>query len=369
MNQLLLKQEKALKLTGLDYIEFYVGNSRQALHFYQTVLGLKPIAYTGPETGCVDQVSYILESNQVRFVLTSALYPESSIAKCVAEHGDGVKDIAFTVEDTANVFTEAVKRGATPIMEPTVIEDKQQQVIKATVAAYNGVVHSFIQRSSSNSILFPQYQVLKCLPLNGAIGVTEVDHLAVCVEQNQLNKWVDFYKQVFGFHQLYQEHLNTEYSAMNSKVVQDETCQIKLTILEPAPGKHKSQIEEFLSYYRGAGVQHIALASQDIVNTVQTMQSHGIEFLYVPMTYYEQLEVSLSDLDFVNIKDLQQLNILVDQDNDGYLFQAFTKPLQNRPTLFLEIIQRVGSTSFGSRNIRALFEAIEREQAQRRNLD
>lgn len=364
---MLLQEENPLQLKDIDYIEFYVGNVCQAAHFYYTTLGFKPIAYAGLETGIRDHVSFVSEHHSMRLMLTGALSPESPISQYVNLHGDSVKDIAFTVNDAAHAFTEAVMRGARPIMEPTVFGGKGEQVIKATIAAYGDTVHSFIQRDINSSTFLPNYQAIEH-PLPDVItGLLAMDHLTISVEQGKLNQWVDFYTQVLGFHESHQEYLETEYSGMNSKVVQNNTGCIKFPIVEPAPGNCRSQIEEFLSFHRGPGIQHIALLSNNIVETVRTLRNNGIEFLQIPDIYYDEREEHIGDM-AQDITVLRELNILVDRDEGGYLLQTFTKPLQSRPTVFLEIIQRQGASSFGRANIKALFKAVEREQALRGNL-
>jgi 4-hydroxyphenylpyruvate dioxygenase len=361
------QESYSLGLKGIDYIEFYMGNAREAMHFYRSAFGLTPVAYAGLETGVRDRVSLVMEQAKIRLVLTTALDPNSPIAEHVKQHGDGVKDIAFTVNDAARAFEEAVKRGARPVMEPTRLEDSTGHVIKATIGAYGDTVHSFIQRKAYDGNFLPDFRKLEQGPPALNTFLSTIDHVAISVEPGQLDQWVDFYKGVLGFHQSHQEDVSTEYSAMNSKVVQNKSGQIKFPIMEPAAGRRKSQIEEYLTFYRGPGVQHIALLSKDILRSVQAIRSTGVEFLQTPHTYYEILSERIKDLD-ENIAALRNLNILVDREVDGYLMQIFTKSLHVRPTLFMEIIQRKGAHGFGSGNIRALFEAVEREQAIREAL-
>ncbi len=359
-----------LQLKGIDYVEFYVGNARQAAHFYRTAFGFKPVAYAGLETGVRDRASFVLEQRNIRLVLTGALDPDSSIAEHVRLHGDGVKDIAFTVDDAAQAFEETVRRGAKPVMEPTVIEGQKGHVIKATIAAYGDTVHSFIQRDQYHGTFFPKYHAIKNPAPHTPTGLAAIDHIVGNVELGKMDEWVDFYNQVLGFRQLQHfsdEDISTEYSALMSKVVQNGSGRIKFPINEPAEGKRKSQIDEYLQYYRGPGAQHLALLTDDIISTVRKLRENGVEFLRTPDTYYEMLGDRVGKID-ESIDALRELGILVDRDDEGYLLQIFTKPVQDRPTVFYEIIQRKGARGFGAGNFKALFEAIEREQALRGNL-
>lgn len=361
------QEHGSLQLKDIDYIEFYVGNAYQATHFYRTAFGFTPIAYTGLEKGVRDQVSFVVEQGNIRLVLTTALSPNSPIADHVNLHGDGVKDIAFAVDNATHVFEEATKRGACPIMEPTVFEDQEGQVIKATIAAYGDTVHSFIQRDAYDGVFFPNYQAVQN-PLSPVFaGLSAIDHITISVERGKLDQWVDFYSQALSFQQSHQVDISTEYSGMHSKVVQNSTGRIKFLIAETAPHKRKSQIEEYLMFYRGPGVQHIALLSDDIVRTVKALRTNGIEFLCIPDTYYDMLEDRIGKIE-ADIAVLRELNILIDRDEWGYLMQNFTRPVQSRPTFFWEVVQRQGARSFGSGNIKALFEAVEREQAWRGNV-
>lgn len=364
---LTLAQQNPLHLKAIDHIEFYVGNARQAAHFYRTAFGFKPVAFAGLETGVRDRVSFIVEQNNIRLVLTSAILPEGQVADHIKLHGDGVKDIALTVDDTEGAFGEAVRRGARPIMEPTIIEDDERRIVKATIGAYGDTVHSFIERRSDDDRLLPGYESIKHpLPTTNT-GLATIDHVAISVEPGTLNYWIDFYNNVLGFRQSHQENVFTEYSAMNSKVVQNSTALIKFPIMEPAEGKRKSQIEEYLHSNCGPGAQHIAFLTGDIVNTVKALSANGIEFLRTPGAYYDHLEERIGKID-ADMEELRELNILVDRDGWGHLLQVFTKPLQSRPTVFLEIIQRKGARGFGGGNIKALFQALEHEQALRGNL-
>jgi 4-hydroxyphenylpyruvate dioxygenase len=358
---------RALQFKGFDYIELYVGNAHQAAHFYRTAFGFTPIAYAGLETGVRDRTSYVVKQGDIFLMLTSALGPESRIAEHVKLHGDGIKDVALTVPDSVYAFEETVKRGARPIMEPTVYEDEEGYIIKSTVAAFGDTVHSFIHRENYEGNFFPRF-----LPINHPLdtrptGLLAIDHVAVSVERETLESWVEFYQSVMDFHPSHEEDVSTEYSAMNSKVVQNDRGSVIFPLVEPAPAKRKSQIEEHLEFYRGPGVQHIAFSSDDIYSTIRLLRANGNQFLSTPDSYYDMLEDRLGRLD-ESLAELRELNILVDRDRWGYLMQVFTKPLQGRPTVFLEILQRKEARGFGGGNIKALFEANEREQAVRGNL-
>ena len=362
--------EDFLPLKGIDYVEFYVGNARQAAHYYRMAFGFKPIAYAGLETGIRDRTSYVMEQRNIRMVLTGALDPDSPIAEHVKLHGDGVKDIAFTVEDAASAFEETVKRGAKPVLEPTVIEGQKGRVIKASIAAYGDTVHSFIQRDQYHGTFFPKFHAVKNPPPAKPTGLAAIDHIVGNVELGKMDEWVGFYNQVLGFHQLQHfsdDDISTEYSALMSKVVENGEGRIKFPINEPAEGKKKSQIDEYLQYYKGPGAQHLALITGDIIQTVRTLRENGVEFLRTPDSYYTMLSERVGKID-EDISILRELNILVDRDDEGYLLQIFTRPLQDRPTVFFEIIQRKGARGFGAGNFKALFEAIEREQELRGNL-
>jgi 4-hydroxyphenylpyruvate dioxygenase len=359
-----------LPLKGIDYVEFYVGNARQAAHFYRLAFGFKPVAYAGLETGIRDRTSYVMEQRNIRLVLTGTLTPDSPIAEHVRLHGDGVKDIAFTVDDATYAFEETVKRGARPVMEPTVFEGQKGRIIKSTIAAYGDTVHSFIQRDQYHGTFFPKFHALKKDVPVTPTGLAAIDHIVGNVELGKMNEWVGFYNEVLGFHQLQaftDDDISTEYSALMSKVVENGEGRIKFPINEPAEGKRKSQIDEYLQYYHGPGAQHLALITGDIIATVRALRDNGIEFLRTPDTYYDMLTQRVGRID-EDIETLRELNILVDRDDEGYLLQIFTRPLQDRPTVFFEIIQRKGARGFGAGNFKALFEAIEREQELRGNL-
>ena len=366
----LLQKEDLVQFKGIDYVEFYVGNARQAAHFYRTAFGFTPIAYAGLETGVRDRCSFLLEQGDIRLVVTSSLTPDSAIASHVELHGDGVYDIALQVDDVQTVFKAAVARGARPILEPTFIGSQNEYIAKATVASYEGdIVHSFIERRNYPSFL-PQYQCLPALLTPAATGLMDIDHMVFNVELGKMDLWSNFYQTVMGFGQAQQftsDDISTKYSALMSKVLQNNTGRIKFPINEPAEGYRKSQIQEYLDFYNGPGVQHMALRTDNIIKTVQQLKSNGVEFLQTPDTYYENLLQRVGSLD-EKVEVLQNLKILVDRDDEGYLLQIFTKPLVDRPTFFIEIIQRKGAQGFGSGNFKALFEAIELEQAERGNL-
>jgi len=360
--------EGALRLKGFDYIEFYVGNAHQAAHFYRTAFGFDIRAYSGLETGARGRVSYVLEQRNIRLVLTSALDPDDPVAEHVRLHGDGIKDLAFTVDDAEGAFHYAVSRGALPLAEPSRREDDGGEVVTASIATFGDTIHTFVERRHFAGAFMPDFApVADAPPPPISPGLAAVDHCAVSMMPGTLDRWVEFYEGVLGFRVSHQEDVETEYSAMNSKVVQDATGKIKFPLVEPAPSRRRSQIQEYLAYYNGPGVQHVALLSGDIVRTVRELRAGGNQFLRTPAAYYEMLadRVGLIDED---VDALRSENILVDRDEDGYLMQIFTKPVQGRPTVFMEAIQRRGARGFGSGNIKALFNALEREQARRGNL-
>jgi 4-hydroxyphenylpyruvate dioxygenase len=363
-----ISDQSSLVLKGYHHLEFYVGNAKQAAHYYRTAFGLPLVAYSGLETGARNRVSYVLGQNDIRIVLTSSLRPDDEIASHVRRHGDGVKDIAFAVDHVEAAYNEALNRGARPVMEPVVIEDDGGQIIKASIGVFGDTVHSFIERKDYAGQFMPGFRAVE----NGPpppfeTELTEIDHLAISIPEGQLDEWVEFYENTLGFHESHREDVATEYSAMNSKVVQSKTGAIKLPLVEPATGKRKSQIEEYIDYYDGPGVQHVALLSGDIVETVKAWRGAGNEFLKVPGAYYEMLPDRVGMID-EDVEELQAEQILVDRDEWGYLMQIFTRPIQSRPTVFMEAIQRHGARGFGSGNIKALFAAVELDQAKRGNL-
>ncbi len=360
----------AFPINGTDYVEFYVANAKQAAHFYQTAFGFTLAAYQGPETGVRDRVSYVLLQNKLRFVLTSPLGPDGPIADHIQLHGDGVRDLAWWVEDAREAFRLAVERGARPAAEPRVLEDAHGRIVMAAIHTYGDTIHSLVERKDYKGPFMPGFEAAASRITPPAIGLKYVDHCVGNVELGRMNEWVAFYERVMGFKNLVSfddDDISTEYSSLMSKVMTNGNERIKLPINEPAPGRRKSQIDEYLEFYRGPGVQHIALATDDIVSTVSTMRDLGVEFLTVPGSYYDALLDRVGEIE-EDLETLRPLGILVDRDDEGYLLQIFSKPVQDRPTLFYEIIQRKGARSFGKGNFKALFEAIEREQARRGNL-
>jgi len=359
-----------LPLKGTDHVEFYVGNAHQAAYFYRTAFGMKLIAYAGPETGRRDRASYVLEQGKVRFILTTALRSESEIAKHVHTHGDGVRAIALWVDDAASAWRETTDRGAKSIEPPTVSSDEDGRVVTASIAAYGDTIHTFVERKDYHGVFFPGYRPTPPDTVARPVGLLHIDHIVGNVGWNAMNEWVDFYAKVMGF-SLYQHFddndISTDYSALMSKVMANGNGYVKFPINEPAEGRRKSQIEEYLDFYDGPGVQHLALATNDILETVSRMQEQGVSFLSVPHSYYAELQARVGKVD-EPLDELERLGILVDRDDEGYMLQIFTRPVEDRPTVFFEIIQRKGSRSFGKGNFKALFEAIEREQEARGNL-
>lgn len=357
--------QPALRLDGIDYVELYVGNAYQAAHFYRNVFGFRPVARAGLETGLRDRLSIVMEQGDVRLVLTSGLEPDSPITRHAALHGDGVKDVAFRVDDVESAFRTAVERGARPVAEPHVHEDDQGRVVRATIGAPGDTVHSLVERKGYDEARFPGFQPILNAPTTVPTGCVEVDHVAVSMESGQLDGWIQFYKEVLGFHQSHHEMVWTKNSAMNSKVVEDASGKIKFPIQEPAVSGSNSQVQEYLNFNHGAGAQHVAFLSHDIRATVRAIRQNGVNFLSVPGTYYEVLEERVGHLGPELLAELQDLGILVDSDDDGRLMQIFSEPITSRPTMFVEIIERQGAQGFGSGNIKALFEAVEREQEKR----
>ncbi|HYC33031.1 MAG TPA: 4-hydroxyphenylpyruvate dioxygenase [Gemmatimonadales bacterium] len=357
-------------INGTDYVEFYVGNAKQASHFYRSAFGFQLIGYRGPETGVRDRASYLLQQNKIRLILTTPLRPDHPAAAHVHRHGDGVRDIALWVDDAREAFRLAVERGARPVQEPTVQRDEGGEVVLAAIQTYGDTIHTLVERSEYRGLFLPGFKALEPRYRPAPVGLQYVDHIVGNVELGRMNEWVGFYERVMGFKNLISfddKDISTEYSSLMSKVVSNGNERIKFPINEPAQGKKKSQIDEYLEFYGGPGAQHLALATDDIVETVTALRDRGVEFLTVPTTYYDELQGRVGRID-EPVDVLQQLGILVDRDPDGYLLQIFTKPVEDRPTLFYEIIQRKGARSFGKGNFKALFEAIEREQAARGNL-
>jgi 4-hydroxyphenylpyruvate dioxygenase len=362
--------EDFLPINGTDHLEFYVGNAKQSAYFYQSAFGFELVAYAGPETGVRDRASYVLQQGKIRFVLTTALHSDSEIANHVLRHGDGVKVMALWVDDAEKSFYETVNRGATPAAPPRVLNDEHGEVVVASINTYGDTIHTFVERKHYKGVFMPGYEPRKNNVPTSSVGLLHVDHCVGNVELGAMNQWVKFYEDVMGFKLLVtfdDKDISTEYSALMSKVVANGNSYIKFPINEPAEGKKKSQIDEYLEFYEGAGVQHIAIATNDIIHTVGELRRRGVEFLTVPQTYYDDLLARVGTIE-EDLQPLRDLNILVDRDDEGYLLQIFTKPVEDRPTVFFEIIQRKGAKSFGKGNFKALFEAIEREQALRGNL-
>lgn len=361
----------ALDRLDWDHLHFYVGNAKQAAHYYATAFGFRIVAYAGPETGVADRASYVLEQNQLRFVLTSALSPEGEIADHVRRHGDGIRDVALRVPDARGAFAAAVASGAQPVGEPREYRDADGSVVLATIATYGDTVHTFVQRDDYNGPFLPRFVPVAASPTaKAAVGLQAIDHCVGNVGWNEMERWADYYGRTFGFSQLVSfddADISTEYTALRSKVMSDAQRRVKFPINEPARGLKKSQIEEYLDFYGGPGIQHVAIATDDIVTTVRALRENGVEFLSTPGSYYDSLEGRVGRIEEAT-PVLRELSILVDRDDLGYMLQIFTKPLQDRPTLFFEIIQRRGSLSFGKGNFKALFVSIEEEQAKRGNL-
>jgi len=359
-----------LPINGTDHIELYVGNAKQSAYYYQAAFGYNLVAYAGLETGQKEFASYVLQQDKIRLVLTTPLNPESAINQHLVQHGDGVKVLALWVDDARRSFEETVKRGAKPAMEPTVLRDEHGEVVVSAIHTYGQTIHKFVERKNYNGAFLPGYQPKSSNFEIKPVGLKYIDHCVGNVELGDMNKWVQFYEDVMGFKLLVtfdDNDISTEYTALMSKVVSNGNGYIKFPINEPAKGRKKSQIEEYIDFYRGAGVQHIAVATDDIIFTVSELRRRGVEFLYVPETYYDDLFERVGTIN-EDVETLKKLNILVDRDDEGYLLQLFTKPVQDRPTVFFEIIQRCGAKSFGKGNFKALFESIEREQELRGTL-
>ena len=359
-----------LPLMGTDYVEFYVGNAKQSAHFYKTAFGFQSLAYAGPETGLMDRVSYVIRQNKLTFVLTTALRQDHEIAAHVNKHGDGVKVLALMVEDATDAWEQTTKRGGKSYMKPKKLTDENGDVVMSGIHTYGETVHLFIERKNYNGVFMPGFKKMESAYNPASTGLLYVDHCVGNVGWNQMNPWVKFYEEVMGFKNILSfddNDISTEYSALMSKVMSNGNGFVKFPINEPAEGKKKSQVEEYLDFYNGEGVQHVAIATADIVTTVKDLQSRGIEFLKIPMSYYADVLDRVGKID-EDLLPLSELGILIDKDEEGYLLQIFSKPLQDRPTLFFEIIQRKGAKSFGKGNFKALFEALEREQDARGNL-
>jgi 4-hydroxyphenylpyruvate dioxygenase len=359
-----------LPLHGTDYVELYVGNAKQSAHYYKTAFGFQDYAYAGPETGVKDKVSYVLIQNKMRLMLTTPLKSDHPISEHLKKHGDGVKVLALMVDDAYDAYEQTTSRGGKSYLAPQTITDEHGEIRMSGIHTYGEVVHLFIERKNYNGTFMPGFKAHKTNYNPTPVGLKYVDHCVGNVDWNQMNPWVKFYEDVMGFRNILSfddNDISTEYSALMSKVMSNGNGYVKFPINEPAEGKKKSQVEEYLDFYEGEGVQHIAIATDDIVDTVTTLQSRGVEFLTIPTSYYDELEERVGKID-EDIEPLKKLGILVDRDDEGYLLQIFTKPVEDRPTMFYEIIQRKGAKSFGKGNFKALFESIEREQAMRGNL-
>jgi 4-hydroxyphenylpyruvate dioxygenase len=364
-----------LPLLGTDYVELYVGNAKQSAHYYKTAFGYQSLAYAGLETGVRDRTSYVLKQDKIRLVLTTPLTQDSPINDHLKKHGDGVKIIALWVEDATSAYQETMKRGAVSFMEPTVEKDEFGEVVRSGIYTYGETVHLFVERKNYNGIFLPGYKEWKSDYNPEAVGLKYIDHMVGNVGWNEMNTWVKFYEEVMGFVNFLSfddKQIHTEYSALMSKVMSNGNGRIKFPINEPAEGKKRSQIEEYLDFYGGPGVQHIAIATDDIIKTVSQLKARGVEFLSAPPpAYYQAIPERLGvhmDMMKEDLNAIEKLAIMVDADEDGYLLQIFTKPVQDRPTLFFEIIQRMGAKGFGAGNFKALFESIEREQSLRGTL-
>ena len=364
-----------LPLLGTDYIEFYVGNAKQSAHYYKTAFGYQSLAYAGLETGIRDRTSYVLKQDKIRLVLTTPLNENSPINDHLRKHGDGVKVVALWVDDATSAYEETIKRGGRSFMEPTVEKDEFGEVVRSGIYTYGETVHIFVERKNYNGIFLPGYKEWKSDYNPESVGLKYIDHMVGNVGWNEMNTWVKFYEDVMGFVNFLSfddKQIHTEYSALMSKVMSNGNGRIKFPINEPAEGKKRSQIEEYLDFYGGPGVQHIAIATDDIIATVTQLKARGIEFLSAPPhAYYQAIPDRLGvhmDMMKEDLNAIEKLAIMVDADEDGYLLQIFTKPVQDRPTLFFEIIQRMGAKGFGAGNFKALFESIEREQSLRGTL-
>jgi 4-hydroxyphenylpyruvate dioxygenase len=363
-------EEDFLPLHGTDYVEFYVGNAKQAAHFYKTAFGFQSLAYSGPETGTKDRASYAIRQNKVTFVLTTPLRPNHSVADHHHKHGDGVKVLALAVDDATSAWEETTKRGGKSFMKPTTLRDDDGEVVMSGIHTYGEVVHLFIERQNYHGPFLPGFRKWESNYSPPETGLQHVDHCVGNVALGRMNPWVKFYEDVMGFRNILtfdDKDISTEYSALMSKVMSNGNGFVKFPINEPAEGKKKSQVDEYLEFYNGEGVQHIAMGTNNIIETVTDLQKRGVEFLHIPSAYYDTLLDRVGHID-EELNALKRLGILVDRDDEGYLLQIFTKPVEDRPTLFFEIIQRKGAKSFGKGNFKALFEAIEREQAARGNL-
>lgn len=357
-------------LKAFDHCELYVSNAKQAAHYYRTALGFLPIAYKGLETGSREKVSYVMKQNKIRFVLTSPLEKDTEIGHHIDIHGDGVKDVSFTVDDAEAAWKETTNRGAESVAEPKLIEDDRGEAVTATIKTFGDTTHTFVQRDKYDGVFLPGYNVFDEDVLADPTGLVHIDHIVGNQSNGEMKSVCDFYEKVFGWHRFWSvddKDINTDYSALRSIVMANGNEKIKMPINEPADGLKKSQIQEFIDYYESPGVQHVAMSTVDIIETVSKLKGNGVDFLPTSKSYYDGLEERVGEIN-EDIGMLSELGILVDKDENGYMLQIFTKPIQDRPTLFYEIIQRKGSNSFGKGNFKALFESIENEQKSRGNL-
>jgi len=365
------EQEDFMPIMGIDHVEYYVGNARQAAYYYSKGFGFKVTAYAGPETKVRDRASWVVEQGDARYVFTGGMGPESPVTQHAWTHGDGVRDVALRVPDATHAYEEAVRRGAVGLVEPTILADDQGKVVQASIKAYGDTIHSFIERENYSGVFLPGYRGEEPYPDDGPpVGITAIDHIVCNVALGKMNELVDFYARLLGFSQLVHfrdDQISSDYTALMSKVMWDGTGRVKFPINEPAPGKKKSQIEEYLDYYRSPGVQHIAMATDDVIQAVTALRERGIRFTRVPQTYYDALWERVDRVE-EDHRAIERLGILADQDEEGYLLQIFTRIQQDRPTVFYEVIERHGSKGFGLGNFKELFLAIEREQAERGNL-
>ena len=365
------EQQDFLPINGTYYVEYYVGNAKQSAYYYHYVFGFDIIGYRGPETGHRSSASFLLGQGKIRIILTTALQPDHPVAEHVHRHGDGIRDIALWVDDARQSYEETTQRGARSVQEPTTLQDDGGEVVIASIATYGDTIHTFVENKNYSGFFLPGFQQWHNQHLSSrSVGLKYIDHMVGNVALGEMDAYVNFYAEVMGFKQLVSfddKDISTKYTALMSKVMSNGNERIKFPINEPAAGLKKSQIEEYLDFYHGPGVQHVAIATDDIIKTVSQLRTNGLEFLHVPDTYYDTLKERVGDID-EPIDELRSLGILVDRDEEGYLLQIFTKPVQDRPTVFYEIIERKGARSFGKGNFKALFEAIEREQALRGNL-
>lgn len=370
LDKIIPEAEDFLPILGTDHVEIIVGNAKQSAFYYMTAWGFQPLAYKGLETGSKDSVSYVLKQGKIILVLTTPLKSGGALNNHLNDHGDGVKSISLWVEDARKSYEETTKRGAKSAFEPKVLSDENGEVVVSAIHTYGETLHVFVERHNYKGVFMPGYRAWNPEYAPGETGLLFIDHMVGNVDWGQMNKWVDFYNKIMGFAQIISfddKDISTEYTALMSKVMSNGNGRIKFPINEPAKGRKKSQIEEYIDYYEGSGCQHIAVATNDIIKTVTALKARGVDFLYVPETYYDTVQDRVGEID-EDLESLKKLGVLIDRDEEGYLLQIFTKPVLDRPTMFFEVIQRCGATSFGKGNFQALFEAIEKEQESRGTL-